>query len=298
MHIEKLMDLGARLKERRCALGLEREEIAVKLKISSKTLHALEEALADALPQPIFAAGFARSYAESLGMDMEEINKLLTEAFPREALDNINPDLSSLAREQSITINQTSNTKAALLIVPVLLLLAAGLLWGVYYVFGEDIRELLNIPASPRLSQAVTPAASAAPPEAGPLQGQNQGPQAEAPAAVESAAPAPAPQAEAEAPAAPIFALSRHSNAVANSPIPPGSKRVALFAKAECWIGTDYDDSGANSFVLEAGQSFVLDFKTRLKLILGNAGVIDMSYNGKAYPINGRFREAKVINLP
>ncbi len=327
MQTEKLMELGARLKGRRLELGLEREEVAIKLKVSAKTLYALEEALDDSLPQPIFARGFVRSYAKIMNMDLAELDTLINEAFPAAAMDNINPELSAAAREQSITINQTSNAKVLLVAVPLLLLVIVGIGMVVYHFWGDNIKDAVNRPAvtsqsgttasnapPARGAQPYTPAPAAnqadstAHTQAAPMQTASATP--EVPASSRAAEPAPsAPTAAAPEAAAPQPAtaarpadyppnLVTQSNARADSPIPAGSMRVVLFAKYECWIGAEFDDYGRRSFTLEPGQTFVLDFKSKLKLTLGNAGGIDMSYNGAAYDTGGRFRESKVLNFP
>ncbi|MCL1889146.1 MAG: helix-turn-helix domain-containing protein [Desulfovibrionaceae bacterium] len=303
IQVDKLMELGALLKEKRCSLGLEREEIALKIKVSTKTLYALEEALVDSLPQPIFAKGLIRSYAQTLGIDPASIQELIAASLSISTLDNINPALSASAREQSITINQTSNTKAFAVFIPIMLLLIGGLGFGAYRLLGTEIKALLRgeeteLPAENGtdhgLTPAVPPAQEQPPPQsnATPIQLAALDMPQNAPDT--QIVPAAAPPAEADFPPS----LSRQSNTRPNSPIPAGNKRVVLFAKAECWVGAIFDDTGERSFVLEPGQSFALDFRNKLKLTLGNSGVIEMSYNGQPYSLNGRFREAMVINLP
>ena len=157
------MELGAFLKEKRMEQGLEREEIASKIKVSAKTLYALEEALTDSLPQPIFAVGFARSYAKALGLETDEAHALIQEAFSVGSLNNINPELSALSREKSITINQTSNARAALVLMPIILLLIIGLLWGIYQIFGGDIRDIIASPPAAEQPAGRTPPAGVAP---------------------------------------------------------------------------------------------------------------------------------------
>lgn len=321
---DKLMELGSLLKEKRRELGLEREEIAIKIKVAAKTLHALEEAIPDSLPQPVFAKGFARSYAQALGLDMEVLNALIAEAFPMDFKDNVKPELSSASREQSITINQTSNAKLLVFVVPLLLIILGLAGWFLFKAFmaGDD----QVAPASRQISQAGQVRPVSAAPQGSSAQPAPAVPPAEPAEPVEGAAAspasAPAPQ-PAAAPAQPVSPPSAppagapsaqpeaarqptdfppnqvpQSNARADSPIPSGMHRVVLFAKYECWVGAEFDGAGRRSFTLEAGQTFVLDFKQKLTLTLGNSGAIDMSFNGQPYEIGGRFREAKVLVFP
>lgn len=322
---DKLMELGSLLKEKRRELGLEREEIAIKIKVAAKTLHALEEAIPDSLPQPVFAKGFARSYAQALGLDMEVLNALIAEAFPMDFKDNVKPELSSASREQSITINQTSNAKLLVFVVPLLLIILGLAGWFLFKAFmtGDDqvapasrqssqAGQVRPVPAAPQgVSAQPAPAAPSVASPAEPV---------EAAASSSVSAPAPQPAATPAQPASPTAAPSDNppaaqpdaarqpmdfppnqvpqSNARADSPIPSGMHRVVLFAKYECWVGAEFDGVGRRSFTLEAGQTFVLDFKQKLTLTLGNSGAIEMSFNGQPYEIGGRFREAKVLVFP
>lgn len=308
IEMDKLMELGARLKEERRGLGLEREEVAVKIKVSAKALHALEEAITDSLPQPVFVKGFARSYAEYLALDMEEFNALIAEAFPVEFKDNVRPELTPTAREQSITINQTSNAKLLAIVVPLLLIILGAAGWFVFRAFmpGDDAAAPVSLqdgqnrpvyapPAPPVQPEDAPQPDEAAAPEA---PASEAAPQTAAPSASTQAA---SPSAQPE-PARPALDLPPsqvpQSNARGDSPIPSGMQRVVLFAKYECWVGAEFDDVGRRNFTLEAGQTFVLDFRRKLYLTLGNSGAVDMSYNGRPYEIGGRFREAKVLAFP
>lgn len=307
IEMDKLMELGTTFKVKRRELGLEREEVAIKIKVSAKTLHALEEAIPDSLPQPVFARGFARSYADFLGLNMKATAELIAEAFPMEPTSNINPELSSAAREQSITINQTSNAKLLAVVVPVGLIIAGLIGWFVVKTFFVS-SENTPVAVSQQSTQVRPAQVSQAPAKPQPTATENAAPtqdaapaqpeQAAQPSATEQA-PAPAEQPDDARPPLnlPPNQVSQ-SNARGDSPIPSGHKRVVLFAKYECWVGAEFDEIGRRSFTLEAGQTFVLDFKNKLTLTLGNAGAIDMSYNGKPFDVGGRFKEARVLNFP
>lgn len=300
--MDKLMELGSRLKEQRRGLGLEREEIAIKIKVSAKTLHALEEAIPDSLPQPVFARGFARSYAEALGLKIDDINPLIVESFPSELINNINPDLSAAAREQSITINQTSNAKVMIIVLPLIIAIIGVIGWFVYRSFAPGIKDALQTPPVVTQQSAPVPAPAAVPSQTEETAAPQNEPADVQPSASPAATPAQAAQPEPRQETRPATPLPGghvvQSNAKADSPIPTGMKRVSLFAKYECWIGAEFDENGRRSFTLEAGQTFVLDFRDKLTLTLGNAGAIDMRYNGQPFDTGGRFKEPKVLNFP
>lgn len=300
IEMDKLMELGTMLKDKRRGLGLEREEISIKIKVSAKTLHALEEAIIDSLPQPVFARGFARSYAESLGFNMDDVNQIISQAFPADFTGNVNPELSSAAREQSISINQTSNAKLLAVVIPLVLLVLGVAGWFAYKTFFADIdtgpvssasqqsRPVAGVQEPPRKPDAEAGnAVDTAPAEPdAPVNAPDDAADQQATAQT----PPPAQNTQQQAGGSQDISIShvRQSNARADSPIPSGRQRIIVFARGKCWVTANFDDSeGYRDFMLEAGEIFVLDFKKNLVLELGNSGGVEMSYNGQSYKIAG-----------
>src|SRR5437773_10880777 len=64
--------VGEYFKQVREAKGLTLEEVASKTRIHPEFLRALEEGNFSKLPDQVFAKGFVRSYARSLGLDEED----------------------------------------------------------------------------------------------------------------------------------------------------------------------------------------------------------------------------------
>ncbi len=64
-----VMTIGARLRERRCELGLDLEALAATTRIRRTYLEALENDRFDLLPGEAYVSGFLRSYAAALGLD-------------------------------------------------------------------------------------------------------------------------------------------------------------------------------------------------------------------------------------
>ncbi|MBE9127355.1 MULTISPECIES: helix-turn-helix domain-containing protein [unclassified Coleofasciculus] len=76
--LEKLEELGARLRQRRNEKSIGIEEVAAKTRIQARLLKAIEEGKWDQLPEPIYIQGFIRRFAEALGLNGAEF----ASAFP------------------------------------------------------------------------------------------------------------------------------------------------------------------------------------------------------------------------
>lgn len=69
--------LGERLREARGAHGLSITDVAARTRVPARMLNALEEDRHEALPNFIFAQGFARSFAREVGLDPDEAARQL-----------------------------------------------------------------------------------------------------------------------------------------------------------------------------------------------------------------------------
>ena len=178
--------LGDSLKQARLARGLSIADVSASLRLRGAYLDAIENDRREALPGPVYANGYVRSYAAFLGMDPDEAVR----RFKREAGDTrARPELvfPSPAPEGRVPGG------AALLVGLVFLVTVYG---GWYYLTSKDflLSDLApDVPA--RLAHLMEPAADKAagsPQEASP-------PAAEAPrtsvTAVTSPAAAPPPAA-------------------------------------------------------------------------------------------------------
>lgn len=83
--------LGARLRARREQLGLSLDDVETSTKIRVHYLAAIESGQPARLPGPVYAVGFARSYAELLGLSGDEAARELRIAL------GLNPDMPQAA---------------------------------------------------------------------------------------------------------------------------------------------------------------------------------------------------------
>ncbi len=76
--VEKLEELGSRLRQFRTAQSIPLEEVAAQTRIQTRLLNAIEEGRLDQLPEPVYIKGFIKRFAEALGLNGAEF----ASAFP------------------------------------------------------------------------------------------------------------------------------------------------------------------------------------------------------------------------
>jgi cytoskeletal protein RodZ len=70
--VEKLKELGSRLRQLRTEQSLPLEEVAARTRIQARLLNAIEEGRLDQLPEPVYIKGFIKRFADALGLNGAE----------------------------------------------------------------------------------------------------------------------------------------------------------------------------------------------------------------------------------
>jgi cytoskeletal protein RodZ len=70
--VEKLKELGSRLRHFRTEQSLPIEEVAARTRIQARLLNAIEEGRLDQLPEPVYIKGFIKRFADALGLNGAE----------------------------------------------------------------------------------------------------------------------------------------------------------------------------------------------------------------------------------
>lgn len=79
----------------------------------------------------------------------------------------------------------------------------------------------------------------------------------------------------------------------------PGRKNIVILkGLEECWVHSTADTTETRQFYVQQGQMFALSFSKNLVLKLGNAGGVELKYNGEKLPPVGRSGQVKTITLP
>ncbi|MEX0786622.1 MAG: helix-turn-helix transcriptional regulator, partial [Dehalococcoidia bacterium] len=118
-------ELGRALSEARTARGLTLRDVERDTRISGKYLEALEEGRVEALPAPVYARAFTRTYAQYLGLNATALVQQLPGAKPEPEL----PPLPEVGRGETAPLISAS-WLAAGVVVAVLLVVGMVLFWN------------------------------------------------------------------------------------------------------------------------------------------------------------------------
>lgn len=251
-----MSSIGERLRQERLRRGLELDQIAERTRINSRFLEAIEAEELDKLPGGFFTRSFVRQYARLLELDDGELDaeleKLTECAEP--ALAPASPlgqqfDLAPISPSRKTGRLDPRRALASLAGFLVVILVCSGL----YALWQGPWRE------SP-------PVGSAAPVNA----------------------PAPAPPPAQTLPAEPVPPAGQPSPPVAvpDTPTAPPAPAAApilleIRATAEVWIRVSSDGKYLYSGTLKAGQTRTFQGQNAMSLLTGNAGGLEIGFNGK-----------------
>ncbi len=251
--------IGAELRQVRERLGWPLPDLATRLRIRLPYLEAIEQGDLNALPGPAYQTGFIRSYAQTLGLDSDEILRRFRAEGSSFAAK---PELSFLA-----PVPDRAVPSGAVILLGVILVLAG---YGAWYWHTERDRKLattvMSVPAE--LVPLTVPKPSQIPPASAP----------KTPAKV-LAPVAPA----ATTPAAPVGTLA--ASTLASTPTPALAPALAIAATADDWVEVK-DPTGAILFskTLHPGESWPVPNLPGLTMTAGNAAATIIITNGKASP--------------
>ena len=294
----ELLELGTLLRKERERRGLSLENIAQQTRISLTSLEGIESGRSDLLPHPVYVRGFIKVYAKHLEMDLGEILSELK--FEKEDAP-YKPVYKSASPERvkDEPEMRSARTGNRLTMAGVVLLIAVA---GATYWFFATTSE----PAKPVELAAQAPVEEAAPPA-------RVNEPAEAPTEPESAADAPlvpeaavnAPVATAQpAPAAPRSATPDQpvaqrpaQQAQAEQAQPAVTNTVVVQAREVCWLKATHEDGTVREYMLQPGGSVRLSF-SKISLMLGNAGGVDITVNGQPYALNAQPGQVRRLTLP
>ena len=143
--------LGNALVEARKARGLTLRDIERDTRISTKYLQALEEGHLEALPAPVYARAFMRTYAQYLGLDAPQLVQALPGARPEPEL----PPLPDVHRDSAMPLVSASWMVAGV-VVALLLVVGVVMFWN-RGDSGSETPVLVENPAPDSGSQGAEP---------------------------------------------------------------------------------------------------------------------------------------------
>lgn len=300
--------LGARLKREREQRKITLEEISLSTKIGTRFLLAIEEEQFDQLPGGIFNKGFVKAYARSVGVDETEavaeyelaVAPVIPETPPAAgAAGASTPSPSIPIPEFPLHVEVTDDDNPGLpwewFAAALLIVAFCFALWG-FHSRDKSVK--------PALPARVTEPA--------------KGPSAEAPVVAQTTAtetaPAVAPpsgsagstSATASIPAEQAPSVSGFGNA---SPRPqdseaagrasstPGAFLVQIKAREDSWVVISADGREIMQATLNASAEKSIGARDQVVIKTGNAGALDISFNGKKLPTQGAPNEVKTLTF-
>lgn len=314
--------VGAILRERRRRQGRDLAELAYDLHIRRRYLEAIEDSQYQALPAPVYAIGFVRSYAELLGLDGDEIVR------------RFKIEIAGLGVETPLhfplPISQGSTPKGGVVLLGAIIAVAGYISWYAGADRRVDVSELI-VPVPERLAplsetsghEAPAPTAIArqdarsgdAPAGVPPVSGETNGFDAAArkqpPRVADrqdlaSALPMAPTAALNDAQVADEAARSSISSPLAISQTTGSAQaaelpdevtaagrsdaRIELHARADSWVEVrePRTDALVAARLLKAGEIYRIPDKPGLKLVTGNAGGLVVVVDGKVAPSLGK----------
>ena len=281
-----MASLGRRLREERVRQGLQVSDIAERTRIALRHLEAIEEDRLDQLPAGYFRRSFLRQYANTLGITGPDLDAALHDIVAEPAQD----ELARAIMDRPERPPQRPPRRSILAWTAPAVLLAAGSGAYLWWKWRTPSAQPLTAAApgqSPSSSRR-TPTPEPPPQPAAPTQ----------PTASPEAAPEPtSPPIEASAPPsqAPAQASTTEPSAATASGTP---ERLSLNLSAveQTWISLAAEGKTVFTGVLAKGETKTLEGAEQARLVVGNAGGLEVRWNGKVIePIGPRGHIREVV---
>jgi cytoskeleton protein RodZ len=290
--------VGAELRDARERAGLSLRALADRTKIPVQTLEALERDDISRLPGGIFLRSFVRSYASEVGLDAQQVVQRFVARFPDASVEEA-PTPYIANPERIVVDGQPGGSRLWRVVgwsLPLVLVI-------VYFGFGGRLPWLHQPapPSTPRADASTEPSSSAA----SPVLTTPVAPAPTTPAPTGSAEPATteppvAGAASSGVPAADQSAraagVSQQGETAGAAPV-AGQFEITLASRGECWVTIRSDGKIVFSRMMHPGEHQDLNVGGQVLLNVGNAGVIDLSLNGKPARRLGADNEVVTLRL-
>ena len=303
-------ELGLTLQREREKKGLSIEVVMEATKISRTNLVAMEGGDRSALPHPVYAKGFVKSYARYLGLDADELCMVVDREFQdqSEEVGEAGYEVSPAAEKAFQEKDGPEGRKKKKRAWPLLLLLVVAVAIAAFVLLGVKGKDAPVEPRPDPVAEKVetpSPAPEAEQESVATPEEEETGDAIQAPG--ETAAPEAAGEQEAgggdqaAAPASPeekekveSVADSVEAEEAEKTAVQPEKQKydhiliIRATTEKGCWVGVWKEDETkmARDFVLKQGEPLRLMFNLPRRVRIGNASGVTVRYNGKPYPLD------------
>ena len=305
---------GDRMRREREMRGVTLEEISESTKISKRALQALEKEEFDLLPGGIFNKGFVRAYARFLGIDEEQAvaDFVAADTVNHEAMEENKFPLKVEDRSAQPPLNPKRSITPVILALILLAVVAGG--WTYWNKHksqpAAQVTDESQGSTSPAPPNKPEQSPSLQPPQTNSNQvdkaadpsekrdSTGQGPKTDRPDISSSGRNS---NSDSETPASP-GPTAKHSSA--SDAMPSDSKSgtaqpftVSIKATEDSWIRIVADGKIKTESILNAEKEISVTAGKELVLVAGNAGGIEVSYNGKPIAPLGKKKQLRKVTF-
>lgn len=291
-----IVPAGVQLREARESLGLSVEDVAARLKVPVRYVHAMEQGDMAGLPEPTFVRGYVKAYAKVVGLDAEPLVAQLApvEVKAPKQLVNVDTGVSSGSVRRPAAVRMPNFRGGSRRRYGAVLAIAGGVAVLALVAVGVAALFADRAPAPPAVATAVTVPApvTAVPaiPEGTSLTVEVPLPGVPAPVAAPGAPPAVASAASAASaaggapvpmPAATVTAAAPAAAAAPASAQDVPRRGLHIRFRGASWVEVrDADNLVLHTSNQVAGGELTLDGKPPLSVTFNDASAADVWYNG------------------
>ena len=265
--VETKESVGEFFRQVRETKGLTLDEVAIKTRIHPEYLKALEESNFAKLPEQVFAKGFVRSYARSLGLDEDDAMHRFTVSAG--AFYDKHEERERLRQQQVEDERKRKANRKAVIATAGVAVLGLVLL-------------LTREQGSVSVMRPAEPAKTAREAD---RRGKTENPPVDHAARSQASAPAAAAPGQSGKPGS-LPTSATTSDPLAGLPFDGGSSTetgmvLALEASELSWVVVQTDDASPHEALLRPGDRLTWRAQEKFALTIGNAGGIRGELNGK-----------------
>ena len=289
---------GEYLRAQREKIGMSVVDLAARLRMGTRQVEALERSDYKALPTGTFLRGFVRNYAKAVQADTARAMALLEQT---NAAASVAKSPGIVVASQNIKVvppgGQLATPRVRLAIVAGVVLLLAGAVWYWWEFVRPHLASGGRPQPVPETVENVAPpvtGVTAEPPKtepvaavANPVSPVDESKAADTAVILPTLVPAPAPAAKAVPPVVTEAATAKKETKEAKEPKAStapasGANQLGFTFSGESWV--EVIDANGKTIVsrrYKAGEAEEATGRAPFSIVIGNAQVTRMAYNGK-----------------
>ena len=278
-------EFGAALREAREKAGLSLADVANALKVTERTVDALEAELYEELPPRPYIRGYVRRYARLVGLDAGSVRVGSDTVEPEPVLPAVVP------RSRRASFKEFARDSWGLVygsIVLVFVILIGGALWWAWPGGNTEPAVAEDRPNTAGWDPVRTPAASAPTSEVASevvstVPGEPEQALESTPAVPESSAPVAIDPSPPEVATGEPIVVDEHADQPAAEADGVAKPDLVTFVfQGNCWVEVrDRDGDLVHGDLGRDGETVTVSGRAPFSLLVGNVAVVDISFNGE-----------------